>query len=99
MFPDIGGMQELTSDSYLQSLKGRVGGLSSVGLEQSEGKGLYWNLPHLLASGVTKDVWISHDCEAPEVGMYRVVLTGTPHKRSESDGGVDHKNQWLEGKL
>lgn len=40
-----------------------------------------------------------HDCEAPEVGMYRVVLTGTPHKRSESDGGVDHKNQWLEGKL
>ena len=41
MFPDIGGMQELTSDSYLQSLKGRVGGLSFVGLEQSEGKGLY----------------------------------------------------------
>ena len=36
MFPDIGGMQELNSESYLQSPKGRVGGLSSVDLE---GKG------------------------------------------------------------
>ena len=52
MFPDIGGMQELNSDSYLQSPKGRVGGLSSVDLEQSEGKGLYQNPPQLLASGV-----------------------------------------------
>lgn len=56
MFPDIGGMQELNSESYLQSPKGRVGGLSSVDLEQSEGKGLYQNPPQLLASGVTKDV-------------------------------------------
>lgn len=56
MFLDIGGMQELASDSYLRSLKVRVGSLNSVDLEHSEGKGLYQNPPHLLASGMTKDV-------------------------------------------
>ena len=62
---DTGGMQELASDSYLRSLKVRVGSLNSVDLEHSEGKGLYQNPPHLLASGMTKDVWISHELWGP----------------------------------
>lgn len=61
-------------------------------LEQREGKWLLWNPPQLLASGVMKSAWISHESmRAHRRKLYWVVLNGTPPKKTEHNRGMGHK--------
>lgn len=86
--------------TQVQSLELRIVGLSSVVLGKCEGKCLCWNPPQLLASGMTKDVWISHEPMNPHRRKLNwVVLNGKLHKRTEPNRGVGHKKLVAKGEV